>query len=842
MLDLDLSLNAGATLALLGAGGGGGLQAFAFEAETTTLITAMTAASSAPTARRQKSMNWAIKTLKDAGVWSKLTAFWKVGADEPHSLINWKSPGTKDLVKTGAPTFAANVGYTGTTNNRLRTQINLTELNPATLYMGLWSSTAGNLGPSDFGALDVNGNGLSLNTDNGGFPVGRIGGGNVSPIDPTTTYWTGDGWNAVGRTDATHVTAYRGPLQKAITANATATLGSAEITLLGLNNNGTFGVSLRQQGGWAIGNNITAADNKIIASVMNQLAREFQYGEYDAYEPGYLPATATYDVIVYGATSGGAIAAYEAARQGLSVAIVGGWRDRTVGGMTAQGGLGLIDWDVKTALGGLPRWLLGQIQTAMGVASTVFAIDPAVAGQVFRGMLDPRITGGRDIPVYWSTGVVSCTKTGTVVNTITTADGRTFTANTGFIDASYEGDLIAAAGCTVTVGREAAGSGKEAINGFRGTATTLGGSNQQFVNHAGTLVNIDPWITPGNTGSGLLSGLSGIMGTDTPAVGSADARVQAYTFRITDAGTAGWRVPFSSSAPPNYSAARYEALGRLFAADATLTLDDILKIDTVRSTPNVVHDINNRNGLSIDLTGGSAAYAASSYTAREAIWKDHENYIRGLFYYLQYEADARIPAGVRTSALATGLSMQHYTRPHPNDDYNWMPQLYVREAYRLVGDYVHNANDIAATDGTTPRSVKTIAVASYTIDSHRTAAWAHNNAGTWRIWHEGGLADSTSGGNDDIAPIPMEVVLPKVAEVTNIASVFAVSATHVAVSSIRMEFSHMLMGQAAACMMAERKANANVALQSLDYTNLRTRLLATPSLTGEVAPSLPQLN
>jgi hypothetical protein len=639
--------------------------------------------------------------------------------------------------------------------------------------------------------------------------------------------------------DASNVTVFKGPVQKTVTGNAAASTTTVEITFLGLNNNGTVGVSSRQQGAWAIGHGLTVADQKVLANVMNQLNREFRYGGLDTYEAGYLPSSATYDVIVYGATSGGVIAAYEAARQGLSVAIVGGWRDRNIGGMSTAG-LGYTDFDSQTALQGLPRWVLAQVQAAQSTASTVFQFDPAVFEQVLRGMFDPAKPNGLDIPVYWSNGVVSVSKTGTTITSLTTADGRTFTANTGFVDASYEGDLCAVAGCTMIVGREAAGSGKEAINGFRGTNIGLMSATAQFYNHAGTNVNIDPWLTPGDTNSGLLPGIEGVMGTDSPATGAADGRVQAYNFRWTTAFGSAWRVPLPSTPPTGYAASRYEALGRLFANDPTLVLTDLIKQDNL---PTVVADINTRNGLSTDMLGTQATtYATASYSARETIWKAHETYLRGFFYYLQYDSDVRVPSAVRTSALAIGLSMQHYTRPHPNDDWNWMPQLYVREGRRLVGDYIHNANDLAATDGTTPRSVKTVAVASYAMDSHNVSGWAHNNSGTWRIWNEGNLQDDTSGDTDNVAPVPIEALLPKAAEITNLASIFAVSATHIACASIRMEFSHMLMGQASACMMAERKANANLALQSLTYSALRTRLLASNTLSGETAPSLPQVN
>lgn len=820
------------------------LPAYQYEVETDNLTSAFTVA---PSRRVKTSMNRAIKRLKAAGVWSKLIGFWRVNADLQSTCVNWRSPGKYDLTVVGAPTFTAYKGmFSGGVTQYLNTGIALNALAQNDVSCGFYSRTAGAMN-NDIGATDVSGNGLTISAKGTSTNqmVGRAMSAAYTTFGPAVADWDGIGVHAISRLSSTNAQPYKGPANKGTVALAsTAISATTPFVLLGVNSNGTVSNSTRSQSCWFVGKGLTDAHMTVLANVMQQLETEFAYGHYDIYEAGKAPGMVSVDLVVYGATSMGAIAAYEAKRQGLTVALVGGWRDRAIGGMSS-GGLGYTDFDNQAALGGLPKWVMSRMQSLAGLGSTVWQFEPRRFDQVLRTLFDPRNTEGLDIPVYWSDGVSSVAKSSTAITALNTVDGRVFVGKQ-FIDCSYEGDLMAAAGASYYVGREAAGTGKEALNGFRGTISTDGGGNAQFgvsLAVAGPLYNIDPWTTAGDTTSGLLPWVQGINGVDTPPVGAADRRVQSYNFRITATNNPALRVPFPSTAPTGYDKTRYEPLLRFLAAKPTATLAELMKLSYVAGTSGNtgIFDINFDGGLSTDFNGQAWDYPEATYAQREVMWKAHENHIRGLIWLLQYDADARIPAAVRTSMLNIGLVNTHFCDPHPNDTFQWPHQLYVREARRLVSDMVLTGDDIAATDGTAPRSTKTISVGSYAMDSHHTSVLADEYLpGSWRIWNEGNMF-STAGGINQIAPLPYDIIAPKASEVTNLTVCFGISATHVAFGNIRMEFTAMQLAQSAA--IAAKLAIAGVSsIQAVDYPALRAAIIASPTLVGEVTPVLPQVN
>lgn len=273
--------------------------------------------------------------------------------------------------------------------------------------------------------------------------------------------------------------------------------------------------------------------------------------------------------------------------------------------------------------------------------------------------------------------------------------------------------------------------------------------------------------------------------------------------------------------------------------DTTIHLVRDIFLNTGSVLGTSCYDINSNHGWSTDWWGGSKNYPSATYADRETIWKRHWNRILGLFYFLQYDPTARVTAAMRTEALTYGLHCMHYYDAHENDMPFFNPQLYVREAWRMVSDIVWDGNDIGATDGTTPRSVKTISTASYAMDSHSTEALADPNGGTPRIWCSGNFEAVPAG--DQTAPIPYEIIVPKAAECTNLFVTFATSSTHVAFGAIRMEMTFMQSCQSAA-RAAVLAINNNWTVQAVDYPTLRTALLASATLSGEVAPVLPQLN
>lgn len=812
-------------------GGASVLPDFAYEAETEILAASF---STPPTRRRKGTMNWAIKTLDEAGVWPKIVRFYKVGADEDASLTDWKT-GTK-ATKVGSPTHTANTTWAAASGGYIRTGIYLDDLSPSSCGIFLHGTGTGT---GNQGALDGSGNGLTI------CPVGgtstmqaRCGGAAVTTI-ATSSDWAASGVVIACRSNGSTFDAYRGPVKKASVSNSSAgSLGHIEICFMGNNNNGSVstGGTIPNSTCFGILNAaLTEAEAAVLANVIYELNHEFRYGEFDRYEAGYQPAEVTaVDLVVFGENAQGLCAAYEAKRRGLDVVVVSGWRPQP--GMS-RGGLGYTDFDEPSQLGGLPRWLLTQVQAIQGTASTNFVFAPKNFDRVIRGLFDPRITNGLDIPIHYTTGIASVQKSGARIVSFTTVDGKTFSAPY-FIDASYEGDLTYKAGVSVRYGRESSAEFSEALAGFRGVITSDDGDFHQFKDHAGSLVNIDPYVTPGDSGSGLLPSLQGTYGVGTPSNGAADTKSQAFNFRLTTTTDAAYKIPFATSPSADFDPLLFEPLLRLFDADSTIALGDIVKADAVGGA---IYDINARAGQSSDFWGASTGFLTGSYAEREAIRQRILNYHNDFWYFLKYHSDARILSAVRTSALNHGLSHEHYCRPEKSGDlYNFSPQLYIREGFRLDNDFMLRHSDFFMTDGTAPRSDKTITMASYALDSHSVQALADPNGGNPRIWNEGNFIAVLTGNK--YVPIPYEAITPRESECENLLVTFAMAATHVAFGSIRMEFTSMQASQSAAIMIDLAIDGGNIAVQGVDYGDFQTAAAASNTLSGESAPVLTQTN
>ncbi|MCF1482182.1 hypothetical protein B7W85_04470 [Allorhizobium ampelinum] len=551
---------------------------------------------------------------------------------------------------------------------------------------------------------------------------------------------------------------------------------------------------------------------------------------------------ATYDVIVYGMTSGGITAAIQAKVMGRTVAIVGGWRERHPGGMMS-GGLGGTDVEAGSAFGGLARHVISRINQEAQVADDRFAFEPRFAQTVFEKLLREY-----DIPVFKSRGVLRVAKTGPRIDAMETVDRQVFNGRV-FIDASYEGDLMAASGVSWTVGREPQ-DGDNVLNGFRGTRTDSWGENHNFQLHRRFervigQVGVDPFVTEGVAASGLLPG---IRNYPSPEVGAGDRAVQAYNFRMTMTRDPARRVDLPSTPPPGFDPTRYELLfrwikalgerGQLADAENAVKMQFLLHNDL----GNGIFDINNRGAVSTDYIGGSWGYPQADYGMREKIWKAHERWTRGLFYALQYHKDARMPGALRDVFLDYGLDGQHYQDPHENDEAHWPYQLYVREARRMVSDHQMTGHDVTAADDQELRDNNTISTGSYKRDSHHTQRIVRTTVNmlgtpTLSVWNEGNF-EAEAGGADRIFTIPLSAIVPRRAECTNLMSIFALSATHEAFGAIRMEMSLMQTGQsagAAAALVAVSRAD----IQDVSYDELISSLYVPPGAKPSVLPRDP---
>jgi hypothetical protein len=523
------------------------------------------------------------------------------------------------------------------------------------------------------------------------------------------------------------------------------------------------------------------------------------------------PGPDRYDVVVYGGTSGGIAAALQTARMGRRAVLVE--PGRHLGGLTS-GGLGATDIGNKGAIGGISRefyeriarrylddaaWRqetrsrylstrnAGQnraadpISEATGIPAQ-WTFEPHVAEQVFTELL-----AGSGVDVVLGERLdlrAGVRKQGSRIDAIAMESGHVF-AGRIFIDATYEGDLLARAGVRFHVGREANAVHGETLNGVQTRQARL----HQFTKQ------VDPYVVPGDPGSGLLPGLhAGPPGEE----GSGDRRVQAYNFRLCLTDAVENQRPIE--APPGYDARRYELLRRYIDAGVF----DALKLNT--PMPNRKTDINNHGAFSSDHIGANYDYPEGDHATRERIFRDHLDYLKGMWWFLQN--DPRLPPAVRQESRRWALCRDEFP-----DTGGWPHQLYVREARRMVSDLVMTEHHCRGRE-TVPDSV---GLGAYGMDSHNVQRYVKDGAAT----NEGDV----EVGVPRPYPISYRALVPRAEECENLLVPVCLSASHIAYGSIRMEPVFMVLGQSAATAAVLALADG-VPVQKVDYPRLRARLLA----------------
>jgi hypothetical protein len=514
------------------------------------------------------------------------------------------------------------------------------------------------------------------------------------------------------------------------------------------------------------------------------------------------------DIIIYGGTSAAVIAAVEVAQSGKSVIMVS--PDIHLGGLTA-GGLGWTDTGKKETIGGLARnfyhrvynhyqqdeawkWMkkeeygnTGQGTPAIdGDMRTMWIFEPHIAEQVFEELVqENNIELHRDEWLDRETGVE---KTNGEISSITTLSGKTFKGKM-FMDATYEGDLLATAGVSYHVGREGTDVYGEDWNGVQTEV-------YHHRHHFKVLDQpIDPYWTPGDPSSGLLPRIS----PDPPGEkGEGDHRVQAYCFRTCMTNHPENRIPFPK--PEGYDSTQYELLVRIFDAGWREWFG---KFDAI---PNRKTDTNNHGPFSSDNIGMNYDYPEASYKRRKEIIKEHETYQKGLLWFVAN--NPRVPAEIQTEMQTWGLPKDEFT-----DNGNWPHQIYVREARRMIGKFVMTENELLKRRPT-PESV---GMGSYTIDSHNVQRYVDKNG---HVQNEGDIGVPLPGPYE----IAYGALVPKKEECQNLLVPVCASASHIAFGSIRMEPVFMILGQSAAvaaCMAIDE----NIAVQDVEYEKLKILLL-----------------
>ncbi len=497
------------------------------------------------------------------------------------------------------------------------------------------------------------------------------------------------------------------------------------------------------------------------------------------------PVAVETDICVYGGTSGGVAAAVAAARLGKSVALV--HYNNHLGGMSS-GGLGVTDVGQQGAIGGISREFYQRVGQRYNMNVPVYWFEPMVAESVFWQM-----AGEAGVNVFTNERIAGVAMNGQRITELVTESGMRFRAKM-FIDTTYEGDVIAAAGVSFTVGREGTNTYAESLAGVRAPSGSY---------------SYDPYVTPGNTGSGLLP----LMQPNTlGAIGSGDHRIQAYNFRLCLTQNSTNRISLTSNAPLGYLESNYELAARYLearlASDGAVSLGQLIHLQTI--IPNGKTDINANGELSTDYVGESYTWATNSHAARELIRQKHENYIRGLLYF--FGTNTRVPANVRTEMQAWGLAKDEFT-----DTAGWPHQIYVREARRMVSDYVMRQQNCLGTQFAT----EPIGLASYQMDSHSLA----------RV-PSGGLARSEGGLFAAVSqpfPISYRSIIPRTGQCENVFSTFALSASHVAFASCRMEPVFMITSQSAATAAAFA-IDDNVSVQQVNYAKVAVQLRADGQL------------
>lgn len=526
-------------------------------------------------------------------------------------------------------------------------------------------------------------------------------------------------------------------------------------------------------------------------------------------------AADTYDVVVYGGTSGGVTAAIQASRLGKTVVLVE--PTNFLGGLTT-GGLGATDIGNKKAIGGMSREFYQRVfkhyanpaswtaQTRedyfkkrphgnSDTEDTMWTFEPHVATKIYDDMLKE----SRAVVVFGErldlkSGVV---KDGARITKLVMESGRAFEGKV-FIDATYEGDVMAKAGVSYHVGREANSQYGETINGLQ----VAGAKHHQFIKQ------IDPYVKKGDPSSGLLPFI-------TPAPegedGSADKRIQAYNYRMCTTDDPKNRLDWVK--PANYRELDYElALRNAEAGDARIQW-------APTPMPNRKTDTNNNFAIASDFIGQNYDYPDADYATREKIVQAHKDWQMGLFW--TYANHPRVPEKVREAYRKFGPAKDEFL-----DSGNWPRQLYVREARRMVSEYVMSEKNCRRKEVVED----SVGMGAYNMDSHHTQRYVTKEG---FVRNEGDIQIGTRP-----YPISYRCIRPKAEQCTNLLVPVCLAASHIAYGSIRMEPVFMVMGQSAATA-AVHAIEQGTTVQGIDYAKLKEQMLKDGQVLDFESPPMP---
>ncbi|QEC66756.1 FAD-dependent oxidoreductase [Panacibacter ginsenosidivorans] len=504
-----------------------------------------------------------------------------------------------------------------------------------------------------------------------------------------------------------------------------------------------------------------------------------------------IQSKAQYDICIYGGTSAGVIAAYTAAKQNKKVILIE--PGKHLGGLTS-GGLGYTDIGNKYVVTGLARDFYRRVGKHYGKFES-WIFEPHVAEEIFNQYIKEA-----NVPVLFQYVITNATKQNGAIQSIEIQNlnptASTFKKNITakmFIDCSYEGDLMAKAGVSYTVGREDNKTYNETWNGSQLL------DKHQFPD------GIDPYKIPGDSTSGLLWGISNNKPLPN---GTGNKMVQTYNYRICLTNDAANKIDIT--APDGYDASQYQLLLRYINKYKPKELNDrVLKIDIM---PNHKTDINNNGPFSTDYIGMNWDYPEADYNTRQKFLFSQLQYTKGLLYFIGH--DPRMPEHLRNEMLQWGYPRDEYT-----DNNNFTPQAYIRESRRMIGAYVMTQNNCEGREQITDAA----GMAAYTMDSHNCERLVVNGM----VKNEG---DVQVGGFGPY-PVAYRALVPKANECTNLYVPVCLSASHIAYGSIRMEPVFMVLAEssaAAACMAIDNHQT----VQQVNVKQLQQLLVQNPLMNG----------
>jgi len=513
------------------------------------------------------------------------------------------------------------------------------------------------------------------------------------------------------------------------------------------------------------------------------------------------------DVIVYGGTSSAVVAAVQVSRMEKSVILVS--PDKHLGGLSSSG-LGFTDTGNKTVIGGIARefyqliyrhyqnpeswkWQkqseygnVGQGNPAIdGENRTMWIFEPHAAEEAFENLIShSKVEVHRGEFLNRESGIV---KKNDAIVSIKTISGNIYSGKV-FIDATYEGDLMASAGVKYTIGRESGDTYKEQFNGIQ---------KGVFHHDHHFKVNVDPYKIPGDPSSGLLPRISPDSHGEN---GTGDKKIQAYCYRLCMTKVPENRIPITK--PEGYDSTQYELLGRVSEKGWKEFFN---KYDPI---PNLKTDVNNHGPVGFDNIGMNWDYPEASYKRRSEILKEHELYQKGLLYFIT--TDRRIPTEVREIMKQWGLVKDEF-----KDNGNWPYNIYVRESRRMIGEYVMTENEVL---GKT-KVPQSIGMGSYAMDSHNVQRY---------VTPEGYVQNEGDIGVTPEKPYQIDLgsVIPKREDCTNILVPVCISSSHIAFGSIRMEPVFMILGQSSG-IIASMAIDGEKSIQDLNYNDIKTKLEAS---------------